>query len=101
LDPSDGKISDSFDADAGEEVHKAEKEVNSQQCEESAFYQETREAHCRGEPRERMSFDRVPPKGEGNECVLFMDVVLLGCGDGEHNGQSDLMRDDAQKGGKF
>ena len=34
-------------------------------------------------------------------CVLFVDVVLLGCGDGEHNGQSDLMRDDAQKAGNF
>jgi len=33
----------------------------------------------------------------GNVCVLFVDVVLLGCGDGEHNGQSDLMRDDAQR----
>ena len=77
MDPSDGEISNSFDADAGEEVHEAEKEVNSQQCEESALDQETHKAHCRGKPRERMRLDLVPPKGGGNVCVLFAWFVRM------------------------
>ena len=72
MDPSDGEISNSFDADAGEEVHEAEKEVNSQQCEESALDQETHKAHCRGKPRERMCLDRVPPKGGEETCVCCL-----------------------------